>query len=295
MILLLVAGTSYGQQQQLYTQYMFNQLSINPAYAGTDKAANVTFLTRHQWLGVEGAPSTQTLSMHAPFPKRKIGLGLQLINDRIGPINQFGLYGSYAYLVPMSIGTLSAGIQAGFNFYREDLAGLRVTDPSDGALGDVLSAFLPNVGAGLWFQADKWYVGASVPQILKGSVEGSGSGIASTQVPHWFVTGGYIFPLTADIKLKPNVLMKIVEGAPIQWDLNVNVLFQEVIWAGISWRSFDSFDFLVEAMLTPQLRLGYAYDLTTTALRTVTSGSHEIMLNYRLSFQKDRLLTPRYF
>ena len=294
-LLLMAASTLHAQQQQMFTQYMFNQLSINPAYAGTDKAANITALTRHQWVGMEGAPSTQTLSMHAPFPKRKIGLGLQLINDKVGPINQFGMYASYAYLVPMSVGTLSAGLQVGFNTYREDLTGLRTTDIGDGAFGEVVSAFLPNAGAGLWFTADKWYVGASLPQMLNHSVATEGSTVQSTQVRHWFLTGGYIIPLSPDIKLKPNVLMKAVKGAPIQFDLNMNVLFQEVLWAGVSWRSMDSFDFLVEVLVTPQLRFGYSYDTTTSSLRLVNSGSHEVMLNYRLAFSKDRLLTPRYF
>lgn len=296
LILALVAGSGslLAQQQQMFTQYMFNQLAINPAYAGTDNAANITFLTRHQWIGVEGAPSTQTLSMHAPFPKRKIGLGLQIINDKIGPINQFGLYASYAYLIPMSFGTLSAGLQVGFNTYREDLTGIRTSSP-DAAFGDVVSAFLPNAGAGVWFHAEDWYVGVSLPQMINHSVTSADSEVASTLVRHWFFTSGYVYPINADIKLKPNVLMKVVQGAPVQFDLNLNVLFQDVLWAGVSWRSFDSFDFLVEALVTPQLRFGYSYDTSTSALRLVNSGSHELMLNYRLAFEKDRLLTPRYF
>ncbi|MEL6538068.1 MAG: type IX secretion system membrane protein PorP/SprF [Bacteroidota bacterium] len=293
-LVLGTAGTLHAQQQQMFTQYMFNQLALNPAYAGTDKAANITALTRHQWLGVDGAPTTQTISMHAPFPKRKIGLGLQLINDRVGPINQFGLYASYAYLIPMSIGTLSAGLQAGFNTYREDLTSLRTGDVDD-AFGTVVRDFLPNAGVGVWFTAENWYAGASLPQMLNHDVGNAEGGVTSTQIRHWFVTGGYVFPVSTDIKLKPNVLMKVVQGAPVQFDLNMNVLFQEVLWAGVSWRSFDSFDFLLEVLLTPQLRLGYAYDTSTSRLRLVNTGSHEIMLNYRLAFEKDRLLTPRYF
>ena len=215
-----------------------------------------------------------------------------MINDRVGPINQFGLYASFAYLVPMEIGTLSAGLQAGFNTYREDLRGIDVSDP---AFGELTSAFLPNAGVGLWFDADNWYAGVSLPQMLNHSVGNETTGATSTQIRHWFITGGYVHPLTADIKLKPNVLVKMVQGAPVQFDLNLNVLFQEVIWAGVSWRSLDSFDFLVEAMVTPQIRIGYAFDATTTALRQVNTGTHEFMLNYRLAFEKDRLLTPRYF
>lgn len=291
----LASVAGYGQQQAMYTQYMFNGLAINPAYAGSQGSLTMTALAREQWLGMDGAPSSQTFSMHAPLKGRKIALGLLLTHDEIGVTNQYGAYAVYAYRIKFRKGTLSAGLQAGFNSYRAGFSNVVVPQGDDASFSsDDLRSFLPNIGAGTYYSTDRFYVGFSLPHLLANPYPGE-EGSMAQQYRHWFLSSGYVFDLSPDLKLKPNILVKAVEGAPLEVDINANFLIKEILWLGASYRSFDAISFLIEFQITPQFRFGYAYDYTLTDLRAFHSGSHELMLSYRFLRKDKKMLTPRYF
>ena len=281
-----------AQQEGLFTQYMFNGLAINPAYAGSHESMSVTALARKQWMGMEGAPATQTFSIHTPIPNEKVGLGLLLTHDNIGPAHQYSLKFAYAYRIPLGPGKISMGLQGGLVNYNTRFASLylgpNVQDPS---YAEDVNKFLFDFGTGLYYYTDKFYLGASVPQLL--SLETDDNFNLSR---HYFLSSGYVFHINNSLKLKPNILLKAVQGAPVDVDLNTNLLINDVVWVGLSYRSFETLSALVELQLTDQLRFGYAYDFpATSALGKFNSGSHEIMLNYRFTFYKSNVSTPRYF
>ena len=291
---LFVTCASYAQQQALYTQYMFNGLAINPAYAGSQGALALTALGREQWVGFEGAPSSQTFSAHAPLRNDKIALGGLLTHDKIGITDQYGVYAIYAYRIRMARGTLSAGLQIGFNNYQAMFSRVKVRDDDNSFTADDLQGFLPNFGTGLYYSTNRFYAGFSLPHLLTNPYPGA-DGSRAQQYRHWFVTAGYVFDLNPDLKLKPNLLVKAVEGAPVEVDINANLLIREVLWVGLSYRSFDAVSALLELQATPRFRMGYAYDYTLTGLNKITTGSHELMLNYRFMQKDQKMLTPRYF
>jgi len=291
----------WGQQETMFTQYMFNGLAINPAYAGSHQTLEFTALAREQWTGLEGAPSTQTFTAHSPLKNRSIGLGLSIIHDKIGITSQFGVYGAYSYRIQFNNkGVLSMGLQAGFTQYQEDLTKLQgsIRDPNDPNFSqDQISKFMPNFGAGLYYYTKRLYMGLSAPHLVQNKLDNIETAYSEArQKRHYFYTTGYVFDLSRSIKFKPNLLFKVVEGAPLEIDINANFLFQELLWLGVSYRSFDSFDAIVQLNVTEQFSIGYAYDFaTTTELKRLHSGSHELMLNYRVKPPRRRMLTPRYF
>ena len=287
-----------GQQEAMFTQYMFNGLALNPAYAGSHESLSATLLFRDQWTGLPQAPSTQTFAIHSPIRDAKIALGLQFIHDKVAVFEQYGVNASYAYRIFTAKGTLSLGLQLGFTNYSADLSDLTTQVPNDPVFQGNVTKTMPNFGAGLYYYTDRFYVGLSAPQLVTNSltedvVEIDGD---ARQERHYFLTAGHMFPLGHNVQLKPNVLIKAVEGAPIQMDLNLNALFSEVLWLGVSWRSLADFDALIELQITDQLLVGYSYDFAnTTDLSRVNSGSHELMLNYRFRYAKNKVITPRYF
>ena len=297
-LLLLSLTEGWAQQEAMFTQYMFNGLALNPAYAGSHESLSATLLFRDQWTGLPQAPSTQTFAVHSPIRNAKIALGLQVIHDKLAIFEQYGVNGSYAYRIFTGKGTLSLGLQFGFTSYHADLSDLIPQDPTDPVFQSNVSKTMPNFGAGIYYYTDRFYVGLSAPQLVTNSlsddiVEIDGD---ARQDRHYFLTVGHMFELSHNVKLKPNVLIKAVEGAPIQMDLNANVLFSDVLWLGVSWRSLSDFDALIELQITDQLLLGYSYDFaSTTDLSRVNSGSHELMLNYRFRYAKNKVITPRYF
>lgn len=297
-ILLLVAMTALmtnvkAQQQAMFSQYMFNTLAINPAYAGSQETVSLTALTREQWVGQEGAPSTQTFSAHTPFEKKRIGVGLVFLHDKIGVTHQTGVYGSYAYKIPLSKGQLSLGIQGGFTHYNANFSQVSLTDPTF-QNGDVVE-FHPNFGAGIYYNTDRFYMGASVPQLIQSKFDKNNQASYAKILRHFFIQSGYVFDLNYNFKLKPNVLVKMVDGAPIEFDLNANLYMYDRLALGLSWRSMDAIVMILQVQITNKLQFGYSYDFGTTALRVVNSGSHEFMLNYRIPLSKSRIITPRYF
>ncbi len=292
---LLCLQTS-AQQHTMYTQYMFNGLAINPAYAGSHGGMSITALAREQWSGLEGAPSTQTFAMHSPVKNKRISLGLLLLRDQLGVSKEHSVYGSYAYRIAMEKGTLSMGLQAGFTSYREDLNELLLLHRPAADFQDVRSSFLPNFGAGLFYTSERLYLGFSVPMLLQNSIDKDNPVSVAKELRHYFLTGGYMLTLSRDLKLKPNFLLKVVEGAPIQFDLNANLLIKDLIWVGLSHRFGAEWNALLELQATKRIRFGYAYDFAgSTDLSQVHSGSHEFMFNYVFLKQDLKMKSPRFF
>lgn len=298
VIMLLGLTKVQAQQEAMFTQYMFNGLALNPAYAGSHESLSATFLLRDQWNGLPGAPSTQTFSVHSPIRNARIALGLQFIHDKLAVFDQYGVTGAYAYRIFTSKGTLSLGLQLGFTSYNAELTDLTTHVPNDPVFQGTVNKTMPSFGAGVYYYTDRFYIGLSAPQLVTNSLSEDVVEIDADarQERHYFLTAGHMFPISHNVQLKPNVLIKAVEGAPLQMDLNLNALFSEVLWLGVSWRSLSDFDALIELQITDQLLMGYSYDFaTTTDLSRVNSGSHELMLNYRFRYAKNKVITPRYF
>jgi type IX secretion system PorP/SprF family membrane protein len=297
-ILFLNLPSIQAQQEAMFTQYMFNGLALNPAYAGSHEALSATFLFRDQWTGLPDAPSTQTFSVHSPIREGRIALGLQFIHDKLSVFQQYGVNGVYAYRILTDKGTLSLGLQFGFTSYSADLSDLTPQVANDPVFQGNVNKVMPSFGAGIYYYTNRFYIGLSAPQLVTNSLTEDVVEVDADarQERHYFLTAGHMFQISRNVQLKPNVLIKAVEGAPVQMDLNLNALFSEVLWLGVSWRSLSDFDALIELQLTDQLLLGYSYDFAhTTDLSRVNSGSHELMVNYRFRYAKNKVITPRYF
>jgi type IX secretion system PorP/SprF family membrane protein len=298
MIIVLLPGALKAQQDPTYSQFMYNGLAINPAVAGSAETLSASALYRQQWVGIEGAPETQTVNIDAPVYGKKIGLGLSIVNDKVGVTQNLLINTLYAYRIQFSKGTLSMGLQAGINNYTADYTSVE-TDPqngTDGAFGNNINRMIFNFGSGAYYYSERLYAGFSVPHILNQSLDGiSGDGIQSRQYRHYFLTAGYVFDAGTDVKIKPSALFKIASGAPVQVDINSNFWYKETYCLGASYRTKDSFTMLAQWQLTKQLRVGYAYDYLLTKLSQFTSGNHEIMLRFELVKKNTKIVTPRYF
>ena len=297
--ILAISITSKAQQEPMYSQYMFNMLNINPAYAGSRGLATSTALYRNQWVGIQGAPQTASFSFDAPIKEKKIGLGVQLYDDRLGIERSTGLKASYAFRIQLrESGTLSLGIQAGVLNYRANYSEVRTFQPNDPSFNQNISGFLPSAAAGIYYNSDKFYVGISTPALLKTKIS-SDNNVDVTSVTqrdlHVYFTTGFVLPLSEDLMFKPSLLVKAVSGAPVQLDLNANIWIQNAIAFGFSYRTGDSYVGLVELQLSKQLRLGYAYDKTFSDLGNLNTGTHELMLRMEFGLTEKSVASPRYF
>ena len=297
MALALRCSVLLAQQDPLYSQYMFNTLAFNPAYAGSGDVFTVMALSRHQWVGFEGAPATQTILAHSPLGSQNLALGLSVINDKLGPTRQTGVFADFAYRIRTGESSrLAFGLKGGFNSFRADLAGLSTVDP-DQANVDIQGKMLPNFGFGLFWHTPLAYVGVSAPKLLENETVEATNGLLTTgsEERHYFVMGGYVMDLGRDLKFKPSFMARLVAGAPLSLDVNANFLLRERIWFGAMYRLGNAFGLLGQYQVNDQLRIGYAFDLATTKLGAYNAGTHEIMLSYDLRFIKGRTISPRYF
>jgi type IX secretion system PorP/SprF family membrane protein len=297
MALALRCSVLLAQQDPLYSQYMFNTLAFNPAYAGSGDVFTVMALSRHQWVGFEGAPATQTILAHSPLRSQNLALGLSVINDKLGPTRQTGVFADFAYRIRTGESSrLAFGLKGGFNSFRADLAGLSTVDP-DQANVDIQGKMLPNFGFGLFWHTPLAYVGVSAPKLLENETVEATNGLLTTgsEERHYFVMGGYVMDLGRDLKFKPSFMARLVAGAPLSLDVNANFLLRERIWFGAMYRLGNSFGLVGQYQVNDQLRIGYAFDLATTKLGAYNAGTHELMLSYDLRFIKGRTISPRYF
>lgn len=301
-LVLLCTGSSFAQQLPQFTQYMYNTISINPAYAGSRETLSLVGLHRSQWVGIEGGPTTQTFSIHAPMRNERVGLGLSFINDQLGYENFAYIYADFSYTIPVGVETkLAFGIKGGFTHYNLDQELL--SDPSvvqDLYFNDVADRWSPNIGAGVFLHSNRWYVGLSAPRILNTdwnqSVDGQVEYVSFERVSY-YLTGGYVFDLSETTKLKPAFMVKATNGAPLSYDLTANFLFNEKFWLGAAYRfneSAGAFGAIADFQVSKQLRLGYAYEHPISDIRPYSSGTHEVLLMYEFIKSK-RIKSPRYF
>jgi type IX secretion system PorP/SprF family membrane protein len=296
IFVLLFSLTVSAQQAATYSQYMFNTLAINPAYAGSQEALSVTALGRFQNVGLSGAPNTQTFSAHSPLVNNRVGLGLLVIHDELSVIDQTGIHFSYAYRLPVKKGnTLSFGLQGGMSMYNAQYTELITYNTNDPAFQQDVRETRPNFGAGIYYTTPTSYLGVSMPSMLNNVFErGANYSTIYQSVPIMF-TGGHVFTLNRMLKLKPNFLFKIVDNKPVEFDINANMLFDEVLWFGLSYKSSKQIVMITQFKLNDQLQFGYSYTVSAGPIRTAELGSHEVMLNYRLWFNKKGVVSPRYF
>lgn len=298
LVLAAFSKDSFAQQDPQYSQYMFNGLLLNPAYAGSRELVSATLLYRKQWVQIDGAPQTGTVSIHLPSRDLRHGFGFSFFQDRLGITRQTGLNLSYAYRIPVGPGTLALGLQGGILNHQNRWSESITVDPDNGLPMTNQSAILPNVGTGAYFNTQRFYAGVSMPNLLKNTYKNPnsvGGTIQAKQARHVFATAGVVLKISESLDLKPSVLLKYTKNAPLELDLNASLLIKKMFWIGASYRTKDAVVFIFEYIHKNQFRFGYAYDLTTTNLGTYNSGSHELMLGMDFIAVKERIKTPRYF
>jgi type IX secretion system PorP/SprF family membrane protein len=287
--------TSYAQQDPQYTQYMYNQNIINPAYAGTNDMLTVTSLYRQQWAGVNGAPETFTLSGSSPIGNN-VGVGLSFISDQLGPIKEQNLYGDFSYRIKVGkTTTLALGVKAGVTFHDVSLNTVQTIDPSDPLFATALNENYLNLGAGAFFYSDNYYVGFSVPNMLNSTHLDESGVVFGSEVQHYFLTGGYVFDLSDSVLFKPHFLVKGAFEAPVSFDVNANFLFSQRVELGVSYRYEDSFSGLIGFYLTEKIRMGYAYDRVVSDISISSNSSHEVFISFDLAFPRKVMQSPRFF
>jgi len=299
--LLLVTLTSlaaFGQRDALYSQYMFNQLVINPAYSGSKEEMSMAVIKRCQWVGLDGAPKTLTVSAHTPLRNENIAVGLYVYSDQIGAENDLGVVGSYAYRVKLGKGKLCFGLQAGVSQVSTDWNKVTVHEEGDAVItARQNTGMKPDANFGVYYYTPKYYLGFSSKHLFETKFSKSDvSNINATLSRHFYAMGGLAIPISDKIVFKPSTLIKYAQNSPVNADLNASFLFNNKIWLGASYRTGNNTTvFMIELQATSNLKIGYSYDAAMGGLKNYNQGSHEIMLGYDLNLFKPRVLTPRYF
>lgn len=297
-VIMCLTISGFAQQDAQYTQYMYNTININPAYAGSRGALSIFGLYRTQWVGLDGAPETSAFSINTPINNSKIGVGLSLVNDKIGPTNENNLSADLSYTIQTSAAfKLSFGIKATANLFNLDINKLNPEDQNDPQFQDLDNKFSPNIGAGIYWHSDKAYVGLSVPNFIEtNQYDDNDIAIYKDKISYYLI-GGYVFDLDRDqnFKLKPAVLAKMTEGAPLQVDISANFMFAERFVLGAAYRWSASVSAMAGFQITEGLYIGYGYDRETTKLNNYNSGSHEIFLRYEFIKSNSKMTTPRFF
>ena len=302
LFLVLLTGMVSAQQDAQFTQYMYNTININPAYAGSREAMSIFALHRTQWVGLDGAPVTNTASVNTPINGSNIGLCFSVVNDRIGPSDENNISADFSYTINASERyKLSFGLKASANLLNIDFTKLNLYDKNDYSFDtNVDNKFSPNIGIGLYLHSDNTYVGLSAPNLLETqhfdryAGTGANSHVAKERIHYYFIAG-HVFDLSAEVKLKPSILTKMVQGAPLQVDLSANFLINEKFTAGLAYRWDAAFSALAGFQVSDSWFIGYAYDMETTKLANYNSGSHEIFLRYELFNAYDKIISPRFF
>ena len=305
LIVALIGGcfSAEAQQDPQYTQYMYNTVAINPAYAGNRGVTSIVGLHRSQWVGLDGSPRTQSLSVHSPIGEGKVGLGLSIVNDALGPADETYVGVDFSYTINTSdTGKLSFGLKGGGHILDVDYTKLNLFNPDDASFArNIDNKFSPVVGAGLYYHTDNLYVGLSAPNLLQtdhfeSSVNNAESFIAEERI-HYYGIVGYTFDLSENLKFKPSTLLKAVAGAPLQVDLSANVLMYKKFHAGLAYRWSAALSAMVGFQVSDSMLIGLAYDRESTDLGDVmyNDGSFEVFLRFELFKEYDRMLTPRFF
>ena len=287
-----------AQQDPHYTQYMYNMNVINPAYAGSKENLAIGLLFRKQWVEIEDAPTTFTATGHSPIGKN-VGLGLSVISDRIGPVEENNIYGDFSYT--LNLGgehRLALGLKAGVTLQKiglnsEIAASLPV--PTDGAFAENTSNANLNIGTGIFYYTNKYYLAFSIPNMLKANHLDYNGVQYGNDIQHYFLTGGYVFDLTPRLKFKPFFMVKSAFNAPTSFDISTNFLMFDKLELGVSYRNQDAVSGLINFKINDGIRIGYAYDYITSRINAVSKSSHEFILLFDLNFPKKVTSSPRYF
>lgn len=296
--LLFNALASFGQQDPLYTQYMFNPVVVNPGYTGSREVISSVLLYRHQWVGFSGAPRTQTLSSHMPLKRQKVAVGLQLIHDEIGPKNTMGYFLSYAYRFRFQRGKLSLGLRAGAYDFRYNWSKIDYRDDNDIYNNQgTTRQFVPNTDFGAYYYTKKEFLGLAVSHLgnPRGFVSKSDTSYIKRLFMHFTLTGGKAFVVNDDVVFKPSVIVRNAGFAKADADLNFSFLIKNTFWVGMAARTNLAAMILLEYNITPNLRAGYSYEMNFNKLRTTNSGSHELFIGYDFDISRSKILSPRYF
>lgn len=285
-----------AQQDAQFTQYMYNTISVNPAYAGSRGVLSVFGLYRTQWIGLDGAPETSTFSINTPLNSSKLGLGVSLVNDKIGPTNENTLSADLSYSIPTSeTFKLSFGIKATANIFNLDFNKLSYEDQDDPQFHDLHNKFTPNIGAGVYWHSDRAYLGLSVPNFIETNrYDDNDTAIFKDKI-NYYLIAGYVFDLNYDIRFKPALLTKMVQGAPLQVDVSGNFMFYDKFTVGLAYRWSASVSAMAGFQVSDGLYIGYGYDHETTNLRKYNSGSHEIFLRFEFFNKYNKMISPRFF
>ncbi len=303
--LLFSCTITFAQQLPQFSQYMFNTISINPAYAGSRERLSIVGLHRSQWVGLEGAPTTQTLSINTPLTNEKIGIGVSIIKDELGFENFLYAYGDFSYTIKLNQKTkLAFGLKAGFTHYNLDQEGFldQESVSSDPFFSNFTNRWNPNFGLGLFLHTNRWYVGLSTPRILNTNYNESRQDpnvdYVALERLSYYLTAGYVYDLSKSVKFKPSFLVKATSGAPISIDVNANFLYKEKIWLGGGYRynqNTSTLGALADFQISKQLRIGYAYEHYLSDLRPFTGGTHEVLIMFEIVKTGKRIKSPRYF
>lgn len=282
-VLILYGITAQAQQRPIFSQYMYNMLAINPAYAGNQQQLSVTALARNQWVNFDGAPKTQTLSSHSNFRNKNIGLGALLYHETIGVHSDIGAYFSYAYQIKFKNKHLLAmGLQGGVNQLTSDYTRLKSAgiDPNL----KYYKNLNPNFGTGVFYSTPTAYAGFSVPFLVNNKVMQRTEGLSmeSSERRYYFLTAGKVIELSSNLKLKPSGLIRFQERAPLGFDTSLTLFIDNILNVGLSYRNHDALTTMFQIDLNENFSFGYAYDLTLSGLGDYTRGSHELMINYRI-------------
>jgi type IX secretion system PorP/SprF family membrane protein len=288
-----------AQQDPHYTQYMYNLSVVNPAYAGSKESVSGGLLYRKQWVEIEDAPTTGTFFIHSPVGKN-VGIGLSAITDKIGPVEENNLYGDFSYTLDLGgEHRLAFGLKAGATFHKvglfSEIGNGHVPDPSDPAFQSDSNRTFFNLGSGLFYYTNKYYVSFSIPNMLKSKYLDYNGRQFGTETLHYFLTGGYVFDISQNVKFKPFAMIKSALNAPTSLDLSTNFLFNDKFEVGATYRLEDSFGAMVNYAITPNVKIGYAYDHIVSDLNITTPSSHEVILLFDLNFPKKVSQSPRYF
>jgi len=293
---IIIFNSIYAQQDAQYSQYMYNTISVNPAYAGTRNVLSVLALHRSQWVGFDGAPTTSTFSINTPIPETNLGLGLSAISDRIGPTEQNTFSGDLSYTIRLSEKTnLSFGAKGTASFFSFDQYKVTPFQANDPKWKSVSSKVVPNFGVGTYLHSDKYYLGISIPNLLESNYYNDNEFTVNSQRMNYYLIGGYVFDVSNWIKFKPAVVSKIVSGAPVQLDLSGNAMFMNKFVLGAAYRWDAAFSGLAGFQVNDALFIGYSYDFDTTSWTRYNYGSHEVFIRYEFIFKKDQLVSPRFF
>jgi len=302
LFLILVTSTSHAQQDAQYTQYMYNTISVNPAYAGSRDALSLIGLYRTQWVGLRGAPRNFTIAGHSPLKNEKLGLGISVVRDQIWVQDETYLDVDFSYTINTSeTAKLAFGLKGGLHLLNIDFT---KTDPFQDNIqlteqNNIDNRFSPNVGFGLYYYTDKFYLGYSAPTLLRreyfDTENAQGQSFLSKDNINHYLIAGYVFDISASTKFKPAVLFKAVQGAPLQADLSGNLLFNDKLTLGLAYRWSAALSGLAGFQISDALMIGYAYDWETTELNNYNSGSHEIFLRWEFKSSKDGIISPRFF